>query len=58
MAKKKQFDAIAASRRWRRAASKRLAGLNFSEQQELLNRSASRVFAAAPKRRTSTASKG
>jgi hypothetical protein len=51
MAKKKQFDAIAASRRWRRAASKRLAGLSFPEQQKLLNRTTEGILEAAPRRR-------
>jgi len=34
--KKKPFDAIAASRRWRRATSRRLSKMSFAEQQEYL----------------------
>ena len=53
--KKKTFDAVAESRRWRRATSKRLAGLTFAQQQELLRRTTEAFFAAAPKRRASPA---
>jgi hypothetical protein len=53
--KKKSFDAVAESRRWRRATSKRLAGLSFAQQQELLQRTTEAFFAASPKRRVSAA---
>jgi hypothetical protein len=48
--KKKTFDAVAASRRWRRATSRRLNKMTFAEQQEHLNRVTAAFFAAKPSR--------
>jgi hypothetical protein len=36
--KKKSFDAVAASRRWRIRTGRKLRGLSFAQQQELLRR--------------------
>ena len=44
--KKKRFDAIAASRRWRRATSRRLNKMTFAEQEEYLNRVTEAFFSA------------
>jgi len=52
MTKKKTFDAVASSRRWRVATSRKLRGLSFEEQQELLRRTTEAFFAEKPKRRT------
>ena len=49
--KKKTFDAVAQSRRWRAQASRKLRGLTFEQQQELLRRTTDEFFAKAPKRR-------
>lgn len=51
--KKKTFDAVAESRRWRRASSKRLNKMTFAEQQEHLQRVTEAFFAEKPKRRSS-----
>jgi len=50
--KKKTFDAVAASRRWRRASSRRLSKMTFAEQQEYLNRVTEAFFAPKTRRRT------
>ena len=50
--KKKTFDAVASSRRWRIASSRQLRGLSFPEQQALLQRTTEEFFAGLPKRRT------
>jgi hypothetical protein len=44
--KKKTFDAVAASRRWRIATGRKLRGLSFEQQQELLRRTTETFFAA------------
>lgn len=49
--KKKTFDAVAASRRWRVQAGRKLRGLTFEQQQELLRRTTEAFFAEKPKRR-------
>jgi hypothetical protein len=49
---KKAFDAVAASRRWRRASSRRLSKMTFAEQQEYLKRVTEAFFAPKTKRRT------
>jgi very-short-patch-repair endonuclease len=48
---KKSFDAVAESRRWRRATSRRLNKLTFEQQQALLNRTTAEFFAAPPPNR-------
>ena len=50
--KKKSFDAVAASRRWRVATGRKLRGLTFEQQQALLRRTTEKFFAAKPKRGT------
>tara|TARA_R110002167_G_scaffold110476_1_gene280917 strand:+ start:319 stop:495 length:177 start_codon:yes stop_codon:yes gene_type:complete len=52
MTKKKTFDAVAASRRWRVATGRKLRSLSFEEQQELLRRTTQEFFAEKPKHRT------
>lgn len=47
--KKKSFDAVAQSRRWRVRTGKRLKGLTFAQQQELLNRTTAEFFSGKPK---------
>jgi hypothetical protein len=49
--KKKTFDAVAASRRWRVQAGRKLRGLTFEQQQEMLRRTTEAFFAGKPKRR-------
>lgn len=49
--KKKAFDAVAASRRWRRASSRQLSKMTFAEQQEHLKRVTDALYAAKPPRR-------
>jgi hypothetical protein len=44
--KKKSFDAVAASRRWRVRAGRKLRGLSFEQQQALLQRTTETFFAA------------
>jgi hypothetical protein len=43
--KKRGFDAIAASRRWRVATGRKLSKLTFEQQQELLKRTTEEFFA-------------
>ena len=50
--KKKTFDAVAESRRWRIATGRKLRGLTFQQQQELLRRTTEKFFAKKPTRRT------
>ena len=52
--KKKGFDALAASRRWRRATSRRLNKMTFAEQQEYLKQGTEAFFAEKPSRRSPT----
>lgn len=52
MTKKKTFDAVASSRRWRAATGRKLRGLGFEEQQELPRRTTEAFFAEKPNRRT------
>jgi hypothetical protein len=49
--KKKTFDAVASSRRWRIATGRKLRGLSFPEQQALLQRTTEDFFASLPSRR-------
>jgi hypothetical protein len=44
--KKKSFDAVAASRRWRIQTGRKLRGLSFEQQQALLQRTTKAFFAA------------
>lgn len=53
-AKKKSFDALAQSRRWRVQTSRKLNGLTFEQQQELLRRTTEKFFAGKPSRRALT----
>ncbi len=46
--KKKTFDAVAESRRWRIAAGKRLGKMTFAEQQVYLQQVAEAFFAGKP----------
>ena len=48
--KKKTFDAVAESRRWRVQTGCKLRKLTFEQQQELLRRTTEEFFAAKPKR--------
>lgn len=48
--KTKSFDAVAASRRWRIAAGKRLAGMTPVQRREHLRRTTEAFFAVKPKR--------
>lgn len=50
--KKKSFDAVAESRRWRIATGKRLAAMAPEERREHLRRTTEAFFAEKPKRRT------
>ncbi len=49
--KKKTFDAVAASRRWRIKTGRKLRGLTFEQQQALLRRTTEAFFAEKPKTR-------
>jgi hypothetical protein len=49
-AKKKTFDAVAASRSWRVATARKLRRLTFKQQQELLHRSTNEIFSAKTRR--------
>jgi hypothetical protein len=49
--KKKSFNAVAASRRWRIQTGRKLRGLSFAQQQALLLRTTEAFFAAKPIRR-------
>jgi hypothetical protein len=59
--KKKSFDAVAESRRWRIRTGRKLRGLSFAQQQTLLRRTTKAFFtakadapvAAKPSRRAS-----
>lgn len=48
---KKTFDAVAESRRWRIQTGRKLRGLTFEQQQELLRRTTEAFFAQTPKHR-------
>ena len=50
--KKKSFDAVAESRRWRTEAGKRRAAMTPGERREHLRRTTAAFFAAKPLRRT------
>lgn len=52
--KKKTFDAVAESRRWRIQTARKLRGLSFEEQQVLLRRTTEAFFAEKPARRSSS----
>lgn len=52
--KKKIFDAVAESRRWRIATGQKLRGLSFEQQQEVLRRTTEEFFARKPVRRALT----
>ena len=49
--KKKSFDALAASRRWRIETGKRLAAMTPEQRREHLRRTTEAFFAEKPKRR-------
>lgn len=49
--KKKSFDAVAESRRWRVQTGRKLRRLSFEQQQELLRRTTEEFFARPPTRR-------
>ena len=49
--KKKTFDAVAESRRWRIATGRKLRSLTYEQQEELLHRTTEEFFAAKPARR-------
>jgi hypothetical protein len=49
--KKKSFDAVAASRRWRIQAGKRLAAMTPQERREHLQRATEAFFATKPAHR-------
>ena len=49
--KKKTFDAVAQSRRWRIQTGRKLRGLTFEQQQALLQRTTEAFFAGKPARR-------
>ena len=49
--KKKTFDAVAESRRWRIAAGKRLATMTPGERRVNLRRTTEKFFAGKPSRR-------
>jgi hypothetical protein len=51
LTKKKTFDAVAESRRWRIATGRKLRGLTFEQQQELLRQTTEKFFAQKPVRR-------
>lgn len=53
MAKKKTFDAVAESRRWRMQSGLELRGLTFEQQQELLRRTTEAILTRKPARRSS-----
>ena len=48
--KKKTFDAVAESRRWRIQTGRKLRKLTFAQQQELLRRTTEAFFAEKPAR--------
>lgn len=49
--KKKTFDAVAESRRWRLQSGRKLRGLTFAQRQEVLRRTTEAFFAEKPARR-------
>jgi len=49
--KKKTFDAVAESRRRRIATGRKLRGLSFEQQQDILRRTTEEFFAQKPARR-------
>lgn len=51
--KKKSFDAVAESRRWRIQTGRRLAAMTPAQRREHLRRTTEAFFAAKPKRRAS-----
>jgi len=51
--KKKSFDAVEASRRWRVQTAKRLAAMTPEERRNHLQRTTEAFFAEKPKRRKS-----
>ncbi len=53
MTKKKTFDAVAESRRWRIQSGRELRGLTFEQQQELLWRTTEEFFVKKPACRSS-----
>jgi hypothetical protein len=52
--KKKTFDAVAESRRWRIATARKLRGLSFEAQQALLRQTTEAFFAKKPARRSTS----
>ena len=50
--KKKTFDAVTESRRWRIASGRKLRGLTFEQQQEVLRRTTEKFFATKSARRS------
>jgi hypothetical protein len=48
--KKKVVNAVAASRRWRVETGRKLRGMNFEQQQELLRRTTEAFFAGRTSR--------
>lgn len=52
--KKKTFDAVKSSRRWRIATGRKLRGLTFEQQQALLNRTMESFFGEKAARSPST----
>jgi len=48
--KKKSINAVAASRSWRVATGRKLRGLSFEQQEELLRRTTEVFFAGKPSR--------
>jgi len=53
--RKKSFDAVAESRRWRTETARKLRGMTFEQQQALLQRTTEAFFAKKPARRLSPA---
>ena len=49
--KKKTFNAVAESRRWRIQSGRKLRGLTFAQQQALLKRTTDAFFAEKPAHR-------
>jgi len=52
--KKKSFDAVAQSRRWRLQTGRKLRALTFDQQQELLRRTTESFLAQVPRHRERT----
>ena len=53
--RKKSFDAVAGSRRWRTETARKLRGMTFEQQQALLQRTTEAFFAKKPARRLAPA---